>query len=903
MPGTNIIQAVDNFLHSPEAAHPNPGLIDLLYSQQIETQILASAVGGQPVEDKRNTWTDSKQTWSHIRVPYQANTVPTFYDKELTWRLDQHAARIGITGWNWVNRESYSLGYDFDGIIGHAPGTGISDDALAEVKSKAMSLPYVDVVKSTSGNGLHFHVRFDRTNAPKTANHNEHAALARAVLAKMSADVGFQFGSHLDVCGSVLWIWADEMNKDSFAWVSKAKVPLSADDIPANWKDHLDVVKGTTAKVRVRGISDDEQDPLDDLTSARSRVPLDDVHKAVIEELEQSGYTTLWLQDHYLLQTHTRAVKDLCDKWEVEGHPIKGFFDTLATGTDKGKPNCFLIPSPEGSFQVFRFGKGVAEHPLWKQDDKSWTNCAFNKQPTLPEAALALGGVEDVKGGFVFREAEQARQSVEAIGSSLTLPDDNDYTGRGTMLKKHKDGRLIVEVKKAEGDRGFSDWQEKKGTWVRIFNINTDVADDERDYTQYDSLVRSIKTASNVDAGWFVKTISGEGVWVQHPRENVKNVLKTKALGGPEVDIILGESVLRQWTKVNMPFHPEHPGGRQWNIGAAQLKFLPADTVSPVHPHWDLVFGHCGEDLDSIVKRQKWAKDWGIQTGQEYLVAWLACLIREPFEPLPYLFMYGPQESGKSIFHEAISILTTGGVVKADRALTNQGDFNGELANAVLGVVDEVNIAQRGPAVYNKIKEWTTSQFISIHAKGLQVYQQRNCLHFIQTANEKDACPIFPGDTRITMMHVASLEREIPKYTLLQKLEEEAPHFMATLMGLSLPESNSRLRIPVVDTLGKTTAQATNQDPLQAFLQDGCYLNPGSLVLVKDFVDRFRDGLTDYEKITWTKPKILQNMPKECPMGKGTANKRYFGNITLNPPENRDQPPLFLSDGRLKVRK
>jgi hypothetical protein len=68
---------------------------------------------------------------------------------------------------------------------------------------------------------------------------------------------------------------------------------------------------------------------------------------------------------------------------------------------------------------------------------------------------------------------------------------------------------------------------------------------------------------------------------------------------------------------------------------------------------------------------------------RDYLLYWIACMLRDPFEPLPYLFFYGDQNSGKSIFHEAVSLLMTKGVAAADRALTNANDFNGELANAV----------------------------------------------------------------------------------------------------------------------------------------------------------------------------------------------------------------------------
>jgi hypothetical protein len=332
------------------------------------------------------------------------------------------------------------------------------------------------------------------------------------------------------------------------------------------------------------------------------------------------------------------------------------------------------------------------------------------------------------------------------------------------------------------------------------------------------------------------------------------------------------------------PFHEEYPGGRQWNLGAPQLVYTPVrfeDDEQPHHPHWDRVLDHCGEDLDGVVAETSWCKNWGIFNGRDYLTAWISCLLREPFEPLPYIFMYGPQESGKSIFHEAINLLMTAGVVKADRALTSSSDFNGELANAVLGVVDEVNISNAGPSVYNKIKEWTTAQFLSIRPMYQQVYQQRNCLHFVQTANYRDSCPIFPGDTRITAMYVGPLLEEIPKPILIRALEEEAPHFMATLMGLSFPAATSRLRISVLDTAGKEQAAESNRNPLDEFINECCFETAGEKVLFKDFFRLFMETLSAFEQSSWTKRKVRQSVPDSLPVGVSTKGQLYIGNVAF----------------------
>jgi len=799
------------------------------------------------------------------------------------------------------------VGFDFDEITSHAPGTGITDEQLEEVKNKACKLDYVEVIRSTGGKGLHLYVWFAPDSRPRTRNHNEHAALARSMLGKLSTDAGFDFGSHLDVCGSVLWTAHRKMtvSNHGFQSIKKATNLLTADHVPPNWRDHLDVIGGKTTKVRVVGVNEDgreinDQDPLTDLTSAHTKTPLDDVHKAIINDLELTGGTCVWVPDHHLLQTHTACIKQVHTKWAESGHPMRGFFDTSSKGANLTKPNCFCIPGPDGSFSVFRFGKGTCEHALWTQDSEGWTWTNLNKSPTLSEAAVAVGGVEE-EGckGFYFDETVNAVAAVKAIGSEITLPEGNKYAGRPTTLRRNKDGRLVVELEKYNGDTGFESWIEKKNKWVKLYNINVDVGQQDEDYTRFDSITRSIRTPAATDAGWMLRVQNGD--WVKHPQDNVKHVLKAVAPPNIDISTAMGHAVMRQWMLVNLPFHEEYPGGRQWNLGAAQLVYKPAKLdhgEKPYHPNWDMILTHCGADLDRVIQKLDWCKRWNIFCGKDYLTAWIACLFRAPFEPLPYLFMYGPQLSGKSTFHEAVSTLVTGGVVKADRALTNQNDFNGELANAVLGVVDEVDVSRAGPTVYNKIKEWTTSRIISIHPKRMQVYQQRNCLHFVQMSNYRDSCPIFPGDTRITMMHVPPFIEEIPKLVLFKSLEDEAPHFMATLMGRELPTSHSRLRLPIVSTDEKAQAAESNQDPLQTFIAESCYEVPGEKVLFSDFFDRFKASLSAFESTEWPKRRVRQGLPVNLPMGKSTGGQIYIGNLSFKPKIVPPDTPKYVLAGR-----
>jgi len=896
-----IQEAVAVFLR--KMPHNNPDLISW-WSTDLETQINVSPLNGHPVEESRNTWTDGKQTWSHIRWPRNAMAEPYYRDRPITFSLVEHVEYIGSTGWCWVNRESWHVAFDFDDVTSHAAGVGVDEQQLEQVREKAIELPYVDVIRSTGGKGLHLYIRFDHNNAPKTRNHTEHAALARALLGKMSTDVGFDFGSHLDVCGSNIWIWGKKMTPENqgYASIKKAQYPLSADTIPSNWKDHLDVISNKTSKVRVIGFTEnkqvDEQDELTELTSARVKYKVTDAHKTIINNLEQTGYTNIWVPDHHLLQTHTRALQQVFEQGNV-----KGYFDTLSRGTEPTKPNSFCIPGPKGSFTVYRFGKGTPEHRLWNQDNKGWTWIKYNTQPNLRTAALAMGGKEEEKGGYIFDNTEKVKQTVEAIGSKLLLPEGNDYTDRETKIGKHKDGRLIVEIEKKDGDRGFDDdWLEKRGgKWFRIYNINTNLVEEERDYAEYDSLIRSIRTPSNVAAGW---TIRAGGVWVRSPREDVKDVLKAY---NQMVDttLVMGQAILNQWTLVNLPFQDELPGGRQWNYGAAQFKYKPAELdvdEQPSHPHWDLILSHLGTDLDQCIRETAWCKKWNINSGKDYLTAWIACSFREPFEPLPYLFFYGDYECGKSTLHEALALLVTSGIVKADTAIVNQGDFNGELANGVLAIIDEKNIAAAGPQVYNKLKEWCTGLTISIHRKRTEVYEQPNTLHFLQFANDKDACPVFPGDTRIVVIKVGPLIEEIPKRLLMKKLKEEAEHFMATLMSVPLPESLTRLRLPIIETETKRNAMILHRNPLEIFIDEQCFHKLGRFVTMKDFYERFSAALNPYEKQAWTKSKIRRNMPDIYPIGRYSGNSLSVGNLSFDNVEVPDEGPYFINQSnKLKL--
>ena len=425
--------------------------------------------------------------------------------------------------------------------------------------------------------------------------------------------------------------------------------------------------------------------------------------------------------------------------------------------------------------------------------------------------------------------------------------------------------------------------------WERVISDAIELAsedDEEAIFNELDNKVRALKVAGNTDVfdSWVIR--DSDATWTTHPKDNVKAYLAME--GHKKPDIVLGQAIFKPWTVVSFPFQPEYPGGRMWNRNAIQFAFTPLkleEGQAPLHPHWDLVMNHCGSDLTSYIENLDWCKDWGVRIGGDYLKAWVACMFRNPSCKLPYLFMYGGQNSGKSTFHEALSELLLGknGVVRADRALTSEGNFNGELEGAILAVIDEIDVSRAGLKAYNKLKDWTTGVSLQIHAKTKQPYDVPNTLHFVQLGNSRENLPIFPGDTRVTTMQVEMPEKDIPKDFLFVKLREEAPAFLRTIMDWDIPKPTGRLLLPVIETIGKKELMEMNTDPLDSFIA-GCYKTPGAFVTFKDFKDAFTATLDPVQAAQYTTTNIKRKLIGQgFIVGRGKGNVNIVGNCSFEP--------------------
>ena len=860
-----------------------------LYDHDMECQVNVAQGLGERIasEFKSRTWTgwtDGIETWKSFRIPYKASTEPEYTDKEMTFDLTKHVEAIGMTGWDWVNRVSKWVAYDFDSLIGHSEG--LSTEELDEIVEAVKLVPWVTIRRSTSGKGIHIYVFVD--DVP-TENHTEHAALARSILGILSAQTQYNFSNKVDTCGGNMWVWHRKMKNTNGLELIKAGTVFR--DVPESWRDHVEVIQGKRRKNLPKDIKASQQTEFELLVGQRPRVDLDEDHKKLIDFLTEHNALWWWDQDNYMLVTHTH--------WLRRAHQelgFKGYFNTNTDATDLDEQNCFAFPLRNGVWSIRRYSQGIKEHDSWIQDGAGWTQCYLNKGPDLATASRAYGGLENSKGGFQFKEVEVATEAAALLGAHIDV--GARMKQRKVTLSPHRDGRLVVGIERQAEDaiEDVPGFLAEKNQWTRIYNTQKEqTKDTDSFYGDYDDFVRHIVTSNDEDYGWMMHTDSR---WRAEPLHHVKTAMKSTGLKEKEVTGILGDSIIRPWSLVNKPFQAEYPGDREWNRNAAQLRFktLPPDTPDLQYPHWQKILYHCGEALTDSLKKDGWAQANGITEGQDYLKCWLASLFQFPERPLPYLFFYGPQNSGKSIFHEALNPLLTKGYQRADAALISQAAFNGELEGAIICVIEETDLRKQKSA-YSRIKDWVTSTDLLIHAKGQTPYHVPNTTHWIQCANSHHACPVFPGDTRITVLFVDNLDplQLIPKRRFMEELQKEAPAFLTELLRLEIPDSNDRLNVPVIDSIHKERLEEENMTPVEAFLAGYCTMTSGRMISLSAMFEKFRSTLEPDEVLAWTKQRLSRHMPPSIPKGRRrTDGQWYWGNVAWKDEDYKDEPLRHL---------
>lgn len=891
-------QAIERFLK----AKTHPDLANM-YSHDMEVQVLVAEEGGTRIDGDYkgkhwHGWTDGIQTWKPFRIPLKANTEPEYVDREMNFELDRYVEAIGMTGWDWAARLSRWVAFDFDAITGHSEhhAKKLTNEQLDEIRVKVTAIPWCSLRKSTGGGGYHVYVHLEPV---PTKNHTEHAALARAVLGMLSGAVQCDLAAKVDVCGGNMWVWHRKMTPHNGGLTLIKPQEHLLKDIPVNWQDHVAVISGSRRKIMPSFIGTPDHSTFESLIGKSVKVPLDAQHTRLLDWFRQHNYRSWWDNDHWMLVCHTHHLK-----LAHEDLKLRGIFETLALGTEAPHDhNAFAFPQPNGSWVVRRYAPGVAEAKTWEQDGVGFTKCSYNKIPTLKIVARYFDGVEVPGGAYTFGTATNALKAAEMLGTKIELPEWARM--RSATLKAHKDGRIIISIAQESDDNKhlnagqvLTGWAIQKKHYVRILD-QVQTTSQEFDFGTFDEQVRHlVSAAAGEDCGWVMKT--PESQWRAEPLVHIKAYLASQGFSANDITGIIGASIGNCWFIVNRPFQEEYPSGREWNRNAAQFRFLPnPETEDLKYPTWLKILDHCGKNLDKIVKTNQHCIQSGILSGSDYLKCWIASVFQEPTEPLPYLFFFSnEQNTGKSIFHEALSLLVTKGVMKIDKALQNT-PYNGELAGAVIGVVEETDLGSNKHA-YNKIKEWTTAKDILIRALYEAPYMLVNTLHMIQCSNTHLACPVFPGDTRVTYINVSPLDPTelIPKKLLFPMLEQEAPDFLRAILMLQLPKTIDRLNLPVLATYEKLIAQQSNRSPLEEFIDEQMFYVPGAMIKFSDFYERFRLWLDPREVRDWSKIRVGRELPVRHPKGRLAKEdgQFYIGNISGIEGPQTDKPLIVIND-------
>ena len=284
----------------------NADLIDAYLKDEpfIETQVNIRTDIGEPRSRKLPTGktfnyrVDGNTVFANIRDPRNAATFPQWDEgRYQRWSIPTYAEAIGTT---WLAQAgSRRLGYDVDSVWGHKGNRTLTDAELGDIRRAIERVPYAEMRRSTSGRGLHVYLLLEGI---EVRNHTEHAALARALLGMFCHDAGLDFAPQIDCLGGNMWIWSRRATLENrgFERLKEATRTLTPDDLPSDWREHLEVVTRRRTRVRVPGVDEDSFSE----TAGACKPAEDEEHKRIVAALKG-----VWLhpQLHCRLRLLSRA--------------------------------------------------------------------------------------------------------------------------------------------------------------------------------------------------------------------------------------------------------------------------------------------------------------------------------------------------------------------------------------------------------------------------------------------------------------------------------------------------------------------------------------------------------------------------------------------------------------------
>lgn len=695
---------------------------------------------------------------------------------------------IGWTGWDSAMQQTMFVGFDFD--FGHG-GTDLTAEQMELIKRSGAILSYVTVTTSKGALGVHWHVRLAKpipTDTPEA-----HQRVADAILAQLSADLGFDLQPYVCKYGTVLYIWSCRTKPGGLQLVKAATADLT---LPSDWQAMADTQR---EQDRYRGLDANQKRVLD-AERVTNCNELGAEHRSIIDGMEQAGFAVFVDNSNgrTIIKLHTGGLAA-----DHAANKRRGAFATTSPASKPEQPNAYGFLLPCGGLAVRRFG-ATSEAPCWHKGPSGVMCINYNVSPTLSEACELAGGTLDSRGDYTFDNG--AAEALRQVGVDLQTP--MQLQGRPQTVKRKGDTLYVfIQGNAAEKTWNIPGWKYYRGQWEHAIKAALPAATPR----MYSDRIR-LAVENKRKESW--NYLDSEGIWICDDASGIKTYIKGHGHKDAEVAEIVKYHQLHNWRLTRVPFADEHPNPdeRIWNRDGARLSCKPAPGICV---YWRMILEHCGRGLDEAVRESEWCRQHGVFTGGDYLLWWIAILVRHPAWRLPYLFLFSEQQNtGKSSLHRAIRRLLEGerGAAEIRKELTKD-DFNDALVGAVLCTVEEIDLSA-DYRIYDLVKNYIDSPTLKIRGMFRPGNEQLNYTHWIHTANSRNYCPVYPGDSRIIMVRVDPFELDdMPWLTDLQpKIDAECPAFLAMLHEVPLPKRGlGRLSLPVLETREKREAMAERE--------------------------------------------------------------------------------------------
>lgn len=239
---------------------------------------------------------------------------------------------------------------------------------------------------------------------------------------------------------------------------------------------------------------------------------------------------------------------------------------------------------------------------------------------------------------------------------------------------------------------------------------------------------------------------------VYHTKDNFKlrysnrHVATTSEEGDtvrkPLADWWLKHRERRQYRSVTF-----QPGGPQVIDGC--LNLWRCWGVNDVAGDWALIRNHivdvvCGGNAEFA----------------EYVIRWIAWAIQNPDRQAEVaLVLIGEKGTGKGTLADCLQRIFGLHAFKVSSSDEVIGTFNGHLQDVVLLIADEAFWGSKYSACAGRLQSMITERILTVHPKGIGMFQVRNCLHIVMLAEPGWVIPAGRHERRYAALEVSDIRR------------------------------------------------------------------------------------------------------------------------------------------------